>query len=273
MSPIFEALTKSATSRTPAVAGENLRETSLATGARSPSGFRTLSISPGVRSRAIFYWDRHGEVAEQYRVLRRRLNVQFPQGAILLITSPGKGDGKSLNSLNLAWCLAEAEAPTLLVEMDLRRPSLAAALGVSVFRGVELALMGQVAATEVVGVVRGTFLHVAPVSKPQKEPVQVLRGVGTKLFLDWARQQFRWVILDAPPVTPVADVAEIAPFADGALLVVRARSTPRDLVQKAVEALNDQLRGVILNEANLCSDNYYHYLDQYYYEKSKNNKA
>src|SRR5215831_10678496 len=80
-------------------------------------------------SRLAFAADPGGPVAEQYRVIRRKLTEQYPGGASLLITSPGPGDGKTLTATNLAWCLAEAGMPTLLAEMDLRNPSINKLLG------------------------------------------------------------------------------------------------------------------------------------------------
>jgi Mrp family chromosome partitioning ATPase len=77
--------------------------------------------------------------------------------------------------------------------------------------------------------------------------------------------------MDAPPIFPVADVAELCPLVDAALLVVRARRTPRDLVSKSLETLGDRLIGIILNDAAVCFDSYYHYLSQYhgYYSQPK----
>jgi Mrp family chromosome partitioning ATPase len=84
---------------------------------------------------------------------------------------------------------------------------------------------------------------------------------GVKQFLAWARENFRWVVIDAPPVLPAADVAELLPLADGALLVIRAQSTPRELSRRAFDILGTHLHGVIFNAATVDSNPYYGYLD------------
>jgi Mrp family chromosome partitioning ATPase len=86
--------------------------------------------------------------------------------------------------------------------------------------------------------------------------------------LTWARENFLWVVLDAPPVLPAADVSELLPFADAALLVIRARNTPRDLSKRAIELLGKHLRGVIFNEVTVDSDPDYRYLSGYYTQRS-----
>jgi Mrp family chromosome partitioning ATPase len=225
------------------------------------------SLQPNMRSdcRAVFHSDPQGIAAEQYRLLRRRLVAQFPLGAALLITSPAPGDGKTSNAINLAWCLAENKRPTLLLEVDLRRPSMAALLGCCPVRGVEAALSGEAEPEEVVGKLLRAFpLYAALVSNGHKSPAGLFSEAAVKRFLGWAKKQFDWVIMDAPPALPMADVSELRVHADATLLVVRERRTPRELIAKALEALGDHVRGVILNEASASFDPYYRYYGEYY---------
>ena len=232
----------------------------------SPNGFRKLGVKLGSNARVVLHADPTGAESEQYRVLRQKLAEQYPQGAALLITSPGQGDGKTLSAVNLAWCLAESN-PTLLLEVDLRQPSVARLLGCSPAQGVESAFLGKVEPETTVGVMRQLPLHVALVAETQKDPVRVLKSAGTEKFLVWARDKFRWVVLDAPPVLAAADVLELCSFVDGVLVVVRARTTPRPLIVKSFEVLGARVRGVILNDSSLCSDSYYHQMSSYYRKK------
>lgn len=225
----------------------------------SPNGFRKLDLQLGPNSRMVFQAMPNSIAVEQYRLLRRGLAEHFPQGGTLLITSPGKGDGKTLNAINLAWCLAENSSPTLLAEVDLRQPSIARVLNFNPNPGIESALSGEWQPESVVGAVADMPLHVAAVSKAQMDPVRLLKSPAAKNFLEWARSKFKWVVLDAPPVIPAADVAELSPLVDAIVMVVRVRTTPRDLVRRSFEIVGDRLRGVILNEASLCWDSYYHY--------------
>src|SRR5579871_1024300 len=96
----------------------------------SPEDFRQLSLPSREDCRLTLQIDPHGLAAEQFRFLRRNLEQKFPKGGVLLITSPAPQDGKTLTALNLTSYLAEAGRPTLLVEADIRKPSVHKAIGV-----------------------------------------------------------------------------------------------------------------------------------------------
>ena len=180
-----------------------------------------------------------------------------------MITSPGVGDGKTLTSLNLCACLADSGDATLLVEADVRRPTVRNLLGCAMVPpGIEDAFAGKVEPGQVIHLMKELSLHAAMVAKIPDDPSRLVNGSGVKQFLVWAREHFRWVVLDAPPVLPAADVAELLPFADAVLLVVRARRSPRELSKQAFEMLGKRLHGVILNEATVDSNPYYGYMSQ-----------
>lgn len=234
-------------------------------GSRSPNSFRHISLQFREEFRLIFHTDPHGLPAEQFRLLRRTLSQEFRKGAVLLITSPGVGDGKTLTSLNLCACLADSGDPTLLVEADFRRPT-ARNLLTSAMKppGIEDAWAGKVEPGEAVRSVEELSLHAAIVAKIPDDPSRLIHGAGVKQFLAWAREHFRWVVLDAPPVLPAADATELSPLADAVLLVIRAQSTPRVLSRRAFEMLGKSLYGVIFNEATVDSTPHYGYLSRYY---------
>ncbi len=234
--------------------------------AESPNGFRHLALFAQEESRLVFPFDPDGLAAEQFRLLRRTLSREFDAGAVLLITSPAMGDGKTLTSVNLCTCLAETGNPTLLVEMDVRRPKIGEFLSRGIEPpGLEDALAGKVEPRSVVYGIRELNLYAAMVAQIPDSPSQLMSGPGIKQFLAWARKHFLWVVLDAPPVLPAADVPELLPFADAALLVVRAQSTPRELTKRAIETLGKHLRGVIFNEVTVDSDPHYRYISHYRY--------
>jgi len=243
--------------------GAQLWKSEPMTHSASNNGFRKIDLSLDANSRLVFQTDPNSVAIEQYRLLRHNLAEQFPQGGILMITSPAKGDGKTLNAINLAWCLAESNAPTLLAEFDLRQPAISSALGIRPSPGVEAALSGEVSPESVVVAVNGLPLHIAAAAKAVRHPLAVFKSPATTNFLEWARKKFHWVILDAPPVIASADVPELAPMSDAVLMVLRVHATPRELVQKSYQLVGQRLRGVILNEANLCWDSYYRYMSEY----------
>ncbi len=230
----------------------------------SQINYRDLKLSPSVNSRLVFQNSPHGAAAEQFRFLRRNLERKFPNGGILLITSPAPRDGKTLTSLNLCTCLADSGRSTLLIEGDIRQPSVGKVLGVSnEGPGVEDILAGAVEPDRVIQSIDELSLQVAMVAVPPSEPARLVSGPGVKKFLGWARSRFHWVVIDSPPVVPAADVAQLAPLADATLLVVRAQCTSRDSILKAVELLGDHLAGVVMNDASMESKPYYRYLAQY----------
>jgi len=197
--------------------------------AESVDGFRHVRWLKTEESRLVFQTDPEGMATEQFRLLRRTVKEEFDGGAVLLITSPGKGDGKTLTAFNLSTCLANAGDPTLLVEADFRRPTVRQLIGCGIDApGLEDALAGGVEPAEAVRWIKELNLHAAMIAKTPDHPSLLPTGVGIKRFLAWARSHFFWVVLDAAPVLPVADVPELLGVADAALLVIRAQITPRE---------------------------------------------
>lgn len=238
----------------------------------SVNGFRKVQLKCSPNARLVFQTEPNGVGAEQYRLLRRKLVAIFPEGGTLLISSPSPGDGKTLTAANLSWSLAESTQPTLLLEADLRRPSMTKLFGYRPAHGVESAFLGEVEPEETVSAVSGLALHIAMVTKPQASAARIINRGELRHFLDWARGRFKWVVVDSPPVFPMSDAGELSSLVDAAFLVVRARSTRRELVERSVEALGGQLRGVILNDSTRCLDSYYsQYLATYrsYYAKNR----
>jgi len=234
--------------------------------------FPRLDLKPQPSSRLVLLTQPDSAASEQYRLAQRKLANQFPDGATLLVTSPGPGDGKTLNAINLAWCLAQSQGATLLLEGDLRKPAIAKFLGCAPVRGVESAYSGELAPERVVRAINNLPLYVAMAAPRQVDYAQPPGLSGVKDFLSWARNSFRWVVVDAPPALLSADVGELATLVDGVLLVVRTRVTQRELVLKVLELLGDRLVAVLLNEATLCLDAYYRYLGAYhgaYYNKRR----
>lgn len=231
----------------------------------SSNGYRHLKLPVNENSRLVFHTGNHGMATEQFRLLRRKLTQDFGECGVLMVTSPTTGDGKTLTSINLCSSLAELGEPTLLLETDLRRPTMS-----NVFSsppeipGFELVLSGNATPEQVIHLVEQLRFHVALVAKAPKAPSKLINGAELRQFLTWARAHFRWIVLDAPPVLPAADVADLLPQADGVLLVIRADSTPRELSKRSFDILGKRLYGVILNGATIASNGYYRYLGKYY---------
>lgn len=230
----------------------------------SPSGFRRLRVGYRENSRLVFQTNRHGLAAEQLRFLRRNLEQKFPRGAVLLVTSPAPKDGKTLTCLNLCSCLADTGRSTLLLEGDIRKPSVHKFLcATDIAPGIEDVLCGAATASQAVHLVEELSFHVAMVANPPAEPSRLVSGTNFKQLVEWARGRFDWVVIDSPPVLPAIDVTQLMPLADAVLAVIRTHSTPRELAVRTFEVLGNRLSGVILNDATVDSNPYYRYLSEY----------
>src|SRR3990172_2544688 len=192
--------------------------------------------------------------AEQYRALRH--TVEQLQKArdlrIVAVSSPGVGDGKSVTAINLAGALAQApDARVLLVDADLRRPSLAGllALGGSDGPGLVNAILDSSLTLEQVARPRPPFnLSVIPAGQAPPSPYEVLKSPRLGQLLEEARRRYDYIVLDAPPLCPVQDCRVIAHWVDGFLLVVAAHHTPRRLVAEALTVVErGKMLGIIFN--------------------------
>lgn len=228
------------------------------------NGFRHITPALREEARLVLRSNPHGLAAEQFRFLRQRLNQEFKDGGVLMVTSAGKSDGKTLTSINLCSSFSDSGQSTLLVELDIHRPSIARTLNCNIEgAGVESAFCGKASPEEVVHALDNLWFHAAMVRKAPLDPAPRLSREKVDHFLAWARQRFHWIVLDAPPAVLVADVVEVLPVTDAALLVVRAQNTPRALLKPALQILGSHLRGVVFNEASTHSAPQYKYLDSY----------
>lgn len=196
--------------------------------------------------------------AEQYRALRTRLSHAEGANALrtILITSPQKGEGKSITSANLALTMAqELQRKVVIVEADLRKPSMQHLFGLPAGAGLSDFLAGAAELKDVMKFLPDHNLTVIPAGTAPANPAELLGSTAMRRLLDQLRTRFDRVILDTPPVLPLADVAVLAPIVDGALLVVRAGVTPKPAIENALRAFDSsRLLGIVLNESGLEDD-------------------
>jgi capsular exopolysaccharide synthesis family protein len=173
-----------------------------------------------------------------------------------LITSPHKGEGKSVTAANLALTMAqELHRNVVIVEADLRKPSLQQLFGLPPGAGLADHLAGGAELTSVMKFLPDYHLTVIPAGTAPTNPTELLGSTAMRRMLDQLRTRFDRVILDTPPILPLADVAVLAPMVDGALLVVRAGVTPKPAIENALRAFDSsRLLGVVLNESGMEED-------------------
>jgi capsular exopolysaccharide synthesis family protein len=196
--------------------------------------------------------DPHSAVAEQYRALRTRISQseQDRYYRAILVSSPSAGDGKSVTSLNLALAMAqEYHRRVLLVDADLRDPSLHGLLGIPGRPGLSDVLSGTAALDEVMVELPDCHLTVIPAGSPMDRPTEMLGSAEMRRLVDTLRTHFDRLIFDTPPASPLADVGVLAPLADGVILVVRAGHTARPAIDRAIEDVDpSRILGLVLND-------------------------
>jgi capsular exopolysaccharide synthesis family protein len=196
--------------------------------------------------------------AEQYRALRTRIAHAEGSNALrtVLITSPQKGEGKSITAANLALTMAqELQRRVVIVEADLRKPSLQQLFGLPPGPGLAEYLAGAAEMKDVMKFLPDHNLTVIPAGTTPTNPAELLGSTAMRRMLDQLRTRYDRVLLDTPPVLPLADVAVLAPMVDGTLLVVRAGVTPKPAIENALRAFDSsRLIGIVLNESGLEND-------------------
>jgi protein-tyrosine kinase len=205
--------------------------------------------------------------AEQYRSLRTRVNAA-ENGRVLrtiIITSPNKGDGKSLTAANLALTMAqEFQQRVLLLDADLRRPSIHRLFGISESPGLSDVLMGGAEVEDALVTVPDHRLTILPSGILPMHPAELLGSSMMRRVLDTLRTRFDRILVDMPPVAPLADVAIASAMADGLLMIVRAGVTPKPAIERALSGLDmTKVLGLVLNDAGDTAAGYGYGADGY----------
>ncbi|HUS35186.1 MAG TPA: polysaccharide biosynthesis tyrosine autokinase [Verrucomicrobiae bacterium] len=209
--------------------------------------------------------------AEAYRVLRTNLlfGRKDQNANTITVVSGGAGEGKSTTIFNLATIFAQNGAKVLLVDSDLRRPSLHKLLNVSNSMGLTNLLLKQNSIEEVVQTTKVPNLHFMASGKLPSSSLGVLNSTHMKDFVRQARERYDYVFFDSPPIMGVSDASILASVVDMALLVIQYRKYPQVMTLRAkqmVEKVGGNLMGVVLNNINISQDSYYYYYSGYYYD-------
>lgn len=201
---------------------------------------------------------------EQYRSLRTRITRAENGRAVrtILVTSPNKGDGKSLTAANLALTMAqEFQQRVLLVDGDLRRPEVHRLFGIPNGPGLADVLMGGVELNQALVNVESHHLTLLPAGAVPGHPAELLGSAAMRRLLDTLRTRFDRILIDMPPVAPLADLHIVASMADGVLMIVRAGVTPKPAIERALAGLDvSKVLGLVLNESggNIAETATYH---------------
>ncbi len=207
--------------------------------------------------------------AEAFRALRTTLLLSSPGAPpkVMIISSAAPGEGKTTVSVNCALALAQKGSRVLLVDADMRRSGVQGRLRLTGELGLSSCLAGTLEAAELIKPLPGGMgLDVLPAGQRPPNPVELLDSSRMRALLDQWRGDYDHIIIDTPPLVGLSDALVLSPSADAVLLVARSGKTTRQSLRRAHEMLNRvnaHTAGVIINDLNVNSVDYYGYYGYY----------
>ncbi len=219
------------------------------------------------------------QMAESYRALRTSLllsNLGAPP-KVIMVTSARPQEGKTTTSINTAIVLAQKGVSVLLVDADLRRPSIHKTLGMGPHSGLSNVLTGSATLQQTITtspILPNLFIM--PAGAPPPNPAELLASSNMRDLLAELRELYDHIVIDTPPTLSVTDAVVLSPRADATVLVIRSGHTTKQALRRARDILtqvNAHVAGVLLNAVDLTSPDYYYYYEyqgkysQYYQEE------
>ncbi|HUS10195.1 MAG TPA: polysaccharide biosynthesis tyrosine autokinase, partial [Pyrinomonadaceae bacterium] len=250
----------------------------LGTGKRrllsGPGGLQKRNGNPSGNPELLMNVDGRSPLAEAYRHLRTSVLLSTAGRAprSLLVTSSLPGEGKTTTAVNTAVSLAQTGASVVIIDADMRRPRLRSIFGLSDRAGLSSILSSELSEAEILAMVSkevATGLNVLTAGPIPPNPAELLGSDQMRRLLAVLQSNFNHVVVDSPPVTSFTDGVLISSMVDGVLLVVHGGKSSRHVVKRSKQLLHDvgaKIFGVVLNNVNLQSHDYYYY--QRYYGSS-----
>ena len=207
------------------------------------------------------------QMAESYRALRTSLllsNLGSPP-KVIMVTSALPQEGKTTTSINTAVVLAQKGVRVLLIDADLRRPSIHKTLGMGPHSGLSNVLTGSTTLEQAIthtAILPNLF--VLPAGTPPPNPAELLASANMRDVLTELRGQYDHIVIDTPPSLSVTDAVVLSPRADAVLLVIRSGQTTKQALRRSRDILtqvNAKVVGVLLNAVDLSSPDYYYYYE------------
>ena len=212
--------------------------------------------------------------AEFYRVLRA--NIEFArkdaQANSITFCSGGAGEGKSTTLINTAYIYAQHGQTVLVVDSDVRRPSLHRIFGVDNKVGLTDVILGGMPVEDVIQATSIPNIHFIPSGKYQSDALGILAMGRMRELIASLKQRYDMVFFDSPPVLGISDAPILAREVDLAVLVIQYRRYPRQLAlraQSSLEKAGVRLLGAVLNQVKSEEEDYYYYNYYYYYGEGK----
>jgi succinoglycan biosynthesis transport protein ExoP len=207
------------------------------------------------------------QMAESYRALRTSLllsNLGAPP-KVIMVTSARPQEGKTTTSINTAIVLAQKGVRVLLIDADLRRPSVHKTLGMGPRSGLSNVLTGSATVQQTITISPIiSNLFILPAGTPPPNPAELLASANMKELIDELRHQYDHIVIDTPPTLSVTDAVVLSPRADATILVIRSGQTTKQALRRSRDILtqvNAHVAGVLLNAVDLTSPDYYYYYE------------
>ena len=247
----------------PVSAKESIDETA----SRSELEFPSLNVSVAPNSRLVFFAEPDSLPTEKFRFLGVRLR-QIQQNRRLkkvLVTSSIPEEGKSLVSANLAGVLARRKQRVLLIEGDLRRPVLSQQFGLGRLAGLGEWLQSDHQTISNIYRLADFNFWMMPAGNPPSNPLELMQSGKLSRLMENIATLFDWIIVDSPPLLPLADTTVWQRITEGTLLVARVGKTEKAQLQRALELVKkSDLLGIVLNSSDESHHkSYYHYYSPY----------
>lgn len=227
--------------------------------------FTEWEIEPErVEPRLVAIRQPHSSYCEEYRSLRTHVlhKSQRQKLQSIVVASVNPSEGKTITALNLSWLLAQTDGiNALIIDSDLRMPSLTDYLGIEADRGLSDILSEKSTLKESIIKLNPAGLHLLPGGEARSDVAELISGPKFKEILRQAREMFDYIIIDAPPLGIFTDATVLINHADGALFVVRAGKTRYTEVDRVLEPLpRDRMLGVVLNQSeDVLEESQYNY--------------
>lgn len=217
-----------------------------------------------VEPRLVAITQPHSTYCEEYRSLRTHVlhKSQTKKLQAIVVASINPSEGKSITALNLSWMLAQTDGlRCLVIDSDLRMPSLADYLGIETEKGLSDVLSGTCSVKDAIIKIEPAGLYIMSGGEARSDVAELISGPKFREILREVRDMFDYVIIDAPPLGIFTDAAVLINQADGAMLVIRAGKTRYSAVDRVLESVpRERMLGVILNQSeDVLDESHYNY--------------
>lgn len=209
--------------------------------------------------------------AEAYRVLRTNILFSRKDDKLntIVVVSAGAGEGKSTTAFNLATIFAQNGARVLVVDSDLRRPTLHKMLDVTNSLGLTNYLLKQNTLDEVIQTTKVPTLHMMASGKLPSSSIGILSSAQMRALIAELKGRYDYVVFDSPPIMGVSDASILASEVDMTLQVIQYRRYPQPMnirAKQMIEKVGGNLLGIVLNNINMSQDESYYYYSGYYHD-------